>query len=240
MRAADHWICSHTRCRPVGARTASAVGKLFDITSAATPRVTRDTWVRYRLELDQARPPPPDIQLQLVDQAWIDRLSGMPERAQPQVRSGLRFWKLGFRRGYVWFDNDRPLGMIWLFTPEQRHLLKNLVPWGGMYPDLPDRMGFTEGLYTFPAGLRRGGAATELALAVFAQARELGLEELWTHVHMDNIAAHRWAERAGWQPFGTIERVQPQLPLLRLPPFFLHRARAVEPPTAPLRPVPRG
>jgi hypothetical protein len=58
---------------------------------------------------------------------------------------------------------------------------------------------------------------------MYEEARRAGLGEIITHIHESNTAACGWAERTGWQSYGTITRYHADVPGLRNRGFFLHR-----------------
>jgi RimJ/RimL family protein N-acetyltransferase len=214
----SEWFCISSRCF----RTHASI-RVPHRLLARIPNLVHDTWVRYHLNLADAPPCPEEVTLVRIDNRLMERLRRHPERNESQYQSALRFWQAGFGDGYVWMENDEPLCINWLMTERHHDARRGLGVWCGMYPRIEPGVGVTEGIYTFRRGLRRrGGAATFMALAMFAKARETGLRELRTHIHHDNIAAHRWAARVGWRPFGTIHRYSIDLRGLRGLYAYLH------------------
>jgi RimJ/RimL family protein N-acetyltransferase len=160
-----------------------------------------------------------------------------PEREEHQVRSAFRFWQLGFGDGYLWMEQGEPLCMIWLLTSRHMEARPGLGNWAGIYPPLDTNTGMAEGVYSFRRGLRRpGGVATLMAQALFHKAQSLGLDELRTHIHEQNLAARRWAARLGWQPMGMIHRCFLDLRGLRAHPVYLHERGGVQETPLPGRP----
>lgn len=216
------WFCTGNRCYHPGDRS-----PLASLCRVPLPRLTRETWLRYRRPLAHLPPPSPEVSLEPVNAARMEMLRLHPERDQPQIRSAFRFWQAGFGDGYLWLEGNEPLCMIWLVLPHHAAGRAGIGEWAGMYPPLPSRTGIAEGVYAFRRGLRRpGGVATAMATALFHRARQTGLVELRTHIHAANAAAQRWAARAGWEPAGVIQRCSVDLPRLRNHPFYLHFGRA--------------
>jgi RimJ/RimL family protein N-acetyltransferase len=174
---------------------------------AGLHRLRCDSWVRYHRALNELPPLPEPVALKPVDAGLMERLRDHPERNEPQLRSAWRFWRGGFARGYAWMEQSDPLCIMWVMNSLDDVERRQLDIWAGMYPALPAGVGVTEGLYTFRRALRRrGGAATPFTLAVLHEVRRLGLNEIRTHIHVGNIAAHRWAQRIGLRPYGMVHR----------------------------------
>jgi RimJ/RimL family protein N-acetyltransferase len=222
-RPVTEWICAGTRCRRVPAGL-----NLGAVAHAPVPRLRRESWVRYRLTLDGLPPSPAGIHLTPIDASLMELLRLHPERDEHQVRSAFRFWQIGFGDGFLWMEKGEPLCMIWLLTSRHMAARAGLGTWAGIYPPLDADAGMAEGIYSFRRGLRRpGGAATLMAQALFHKARGLGLRELRTHIHEENLAARRWAARLGWQPVGRIHRCFLDLRGLRASPVYLHEREEV-------------
>lgn len=233
-RTVTEWICTGSRCRRVPCGV-----NLGAIARAPVPRLRRESWVRYRLALDGLPPPPAGIHLTPIDASLMERLRLHPERDEPQVRSAFRFWQIGFGDGFLWMEKGEPLCMIWLLTSRHMAARPGLGTWAGIYPPLDTDTGMAEGVYSFRRGLRRpGGAATLMAQALFHKAHALGLRELRTHIHEENLAARRWAARLGWQAVGRIQRCFLDLRGFRAHPLYLHEQGEIEelpPATGPAR-----
>lgn len=218
------WFCTNRRCRIVPAEAARRLVRLAArLNDAGLHRLGCERWVRYSLPLAVLPPAPPDVVLDTIDEALMARLRQHPEAAEPQLRSAQHFWEAGIAQGYAWLENAEPLGIMWLMSSLDRARRQRLGLWAGMYPTLPAGLGVTEGLYTFRRALRRrGGAATPLALAVLHEARKAGVTEIHTHIHVDNTAAHRWAQRLGLRPYGMIHRYRLNVRYVRERYVYLH------------------
>lgn len=215
------WIGYGRSCRMLTPLTGTGVTAGLHAAHAVLPRrVTVEHWIRYRLHLADVPAPAPDVQLTLVTDAIMETLRRHPDHAANQLRSGLRFWDHGLRRAYVWFADDDPLCIQWLLTRADAPLFRGLGQWAGMYPRLPGDCAQVENLHTF-SGARRKGVATQFEYALCAIARDAGYEDLVTHIHAANSAACAWAERMGWQAYGTITRYRLDLPGLRRYDVFL-------------------
>jgi hypothetical protein len=222
------WLSSNHRHIRLAPRTAANIARLLQLCSKALPgRFERDTWIRYRIALPplDAKAPTPPVQLTQITESFITHLSSSPYRNQDQVQTSIRFWRHGLRGGHIWMQDGKPLCMQWLFSSHDMPLLRRLPEWSGMYPPLPDNCGQVENLLTLPAGFRiPGGAAMPFALAMYRLAAQRGMDQLITHIHQDNTAAHNWAQRAGWTAYGHIRRYRVDLPLLRKNYVYLHDA----------------
>jgi hypothetical protein len=217
------WFCTNRRCRAIPAGTARLLARLATRAGdAGLRRLGCARWVRYSLPL-AALPPAPNVALQTIDETFMRRLRRHPEAGEPQLRSAQHLWEAGIARGYAWLDDTGPLGVMWLIPSLDQAGRRRLGVWAGMYPVLPAGVGVTEGLYTFRRALRqRGGAATPLTLAVLHEARKAGLTEIHSHIHVDNIAAHRWAQRLGLHPYGMIHRYRLNVRYLHERYCYLH------------------
>lgn len=216
------WICvghtpvrvSSTVCRV--ARSACRVAATL-----SHRRVDSDAWVRYQIRLSDAPAAPPDVHLTPLTEGMVDRLRGHADHEANQLRSGLRFWDHGLRHAYLWMAGDDPLCVQWLLTPDDEPRMRTLPVWSGMYPPLSPGCGQVENLYTF-SGVRRKGVATQFEHALFQLARRAGLTYLTTHIHEGNAAARAWADRTGWEAFGSITRVHVDLPWMRTRSLCVH------------------
>ncbi|NLO79433.1 MAG: hypothetical protein GX093_03835 [Xanthomonadaceae bacterium] len=188
-------------------------------------RLQWEVWVRYRLDLRPWASASSAAAVELTPITWelIEELARGAWGQHPQIRSTQRLWQHGLRGGYVWLRQGKPLCLQWLFSHEDNPQLRTLPEWAGMYPPLPPDWGQVENLLSLPAGLRYpGGAATPFAQAMFHLAASRGMTWLITHIHERNAAAHRWAERTGWTPYGLILRYRLDAPLLRRGYVYLH------------------
>jgi RimJ/RimL family protein N-acetyltransferase len=220
VESIPEWYCTGTRCY-----RARPVFHLPHRVLLSLPRLRRETWMRYRLPLDETPLCGEDVPLTPVDEDLVERLRRHPEGEGDQLQSALRFWHSGFGDGFAWCEQEQPLCIIWLVTERHNPARARLGSWAGMYPALASGVGVIEGIYTFRRGLRRrGGAATSMALATFRRAKDMGLRELRTHIHHDNLAAQRWAARVGWRPFGAIHRYSLDLRGLRGRYLYVHES----------------
>lgn len=225
------WLSTNNRhlvLPPRGVGWAQALDRWLH--HASLKRLSRDTWIRYRLDLTSylsADDSP--ATLTPITAELIDALSRGPWGQQPQVRTANHLWCHGLRGGYVWLQNEKPLCMQWLFSHQDNPLLQELPQWSGMYPPLPADWGQVENLLNLPAGMRYpGGAAGPFAHAMHRLAAKQGMRWLITHIHERNTAAHRWAKRTGWSAYGHIRRYQLDLPLLRNKFLYLHDTTSVD------------
>ncbi len=226
VRDAPEWLSVGTTCRPAAPRTlAAAAGALRSLQALVPGRITRQRWVRYRIDLAHTAPPPPDVRLARLTPEIVAQLRCHPDAAQNQLRSGLRFWDLGLTGAFIWTGEEGPLCMQWLLTPEDNPRLKALAEWAGMYPPLARGCGRVENLFAF-SNVRRKGVATLFEYALYEEARRSGLTSLLTHIHESNVSARRWADKTGWQEIGTITRYQLDVPGLRGRSVCLHRGAA--------------
>lgn len=217
------WLCTRRRALPLGAAASPLAWIGKSAARLPLPRLKHECWVRYRIDLARIPPPPAEVALRRADSVLVARLRKRPERGENQFSSALRFWEYGFGDLYLWMEGEEPLCMQGLILPEHQTMRIALGTWAGMYPPFAAPVGMVENLYTFPRGMRRrGGAATAMALAVCAEAKNRGMRELRTHIHAENLAAHRWAARVGWEPFGMIHRLAIDLPGLRRRYLYLH------------------
>jgi GNAT superfamily N-acetyltransferase len=207
------WVCARHSCSRGETPTMRGVSRVCEALSAVTSRVAVQRWIRYRIGLAQV-PPPEDVELTPLSHGIVALLRNHPDHEQEAFASGLAFWDLGLRNGLVWFEGGQPLCFQWLLSQDDVALLRAGSAWANMYPPLEERTGQLEKLWTFSTA-RKKGVASRFALAMFAQAKQRGYETLVTHIHEANEAARSWAVRTGWQSYGTIERYEFDLPLLR-------------------------
>lgn len=244
-RASDfeqRWLCIGNRRWQLPAWLHLALSGLLAVLHRLFPaRMRRDVWIRYRRGLPDS-PGSDGVILTPMSEDIVERLRHHPLRGRDQMRSGIRLWQQGLHNAFIWLEEREPLCMQWLFMPSDNERLQNLPEWSDLYLPLPQDAGHAENIFTFPRGLRRrGGAATEFALAVFGQARAAGLQRLYTHTHEHNLGARRWAERTGWEPYGAIRRYHLDLPLLRQLHWCLHSVETIPPlPGAHPRPQVNG
>src|ERR1051326_1350613 len=208
------WVCAR-RIRLGGASQASrTLVRITDLLHQRTSRVAVQRWIRYRIDLDGTPPQTAEVELTPLTEHIIARLKAHPDAALPDLRSGLEFWDAGLRDGYVWLADDQPLCMQWLLTERDNVALSQLPFWGNMYPPLSPGLGQVEKLWTF-SGTRKKGVATLFEYALFEQARRRGIKTLLTHIGEGNVAARGWADKTGWEAFGTIDRYSFDLPRIR-------------------------
>jgi hypothetical protein len=157
------------------------------------------------------------LQLTALTEQIVAELKRHPDASHPDFASGLEHWKQGLRDAYLWAENGEPLCIQWLFTKKDDGTLRHLSFWGNMYPNIQGDTGDSgqvEKLWTFST-VRQRGVATLFEYALFEQARARSLRTLFTHIGEANAAARRWADKTGWQAFGTIERLSFDLPRIR-------------------------
>lgn len=231
---ASYLVGGNRNLRPFPEWAARSVQTLFP--RLLGRRLTRQRWVRYWVDLEQVPPPPAHVRLEPVADSVMAELRDHEDHAHNQLRSGFRFWDLGLRRAYLWASDGAPVCIQWLLLADDREALMRLPEWAGMYPPLAADTGQVENLYRFStAGLRRN-VAVEYEFAMYQEARRLGLRYLLTHIHADNRAAQRFAQRAAWVAAGSIWRYTCELPGLRKRPFYVHE-QALTPGAVPAAPV---
>jgi hypothetical protein len=170
--------------------------------------------VRYRINVADTPPPPPDLRLTSLTDALVATLRTHPDRAQEAFASGLAFWEQGIRNGFVWLEDGEPLCFQWLLSEADAAALRVRSAWANMYPPLGPGIGQLEKLWTFSTA-RKKGIASRFALGMFAEARQRGVHTLITHIHEANDAARSWALKTGWHPYGSIVRYEFDVPVLR-------------------------
>ena len=146
------WLCLGRAC--CRARLPLRVGAtaVLRLARAAFPRhVLRQRWIRYEIDLADTPPPPPHVRLTRVTDPIIGELRQRPDRAETNLKAGLRFWDEGLRRAYIWLGADGPLCIQWLLLPEDNSQLRRLSDWSGMYPPLPRGTGQVDHLFAFSA-----------------------------------------------------------------------------------------
>src|SRR5207248_209446 len=146
------WLCFGRAC--CRARLPLRVGAtaVLRLARAAFPRhVLRQRWIRYEIDLADTPPPPPHVRLTRVTDPIIGELRQRPDRAETNLKAGLRFWDEGLRRAYIWLGADGPLCIQWLLLPEDNRQLRRLSDWSGMYPPLPWGTGQVDHLFAFSA-----------------------------------------------------------------------------------------
>ncbi len=191
-----------------------ALSLVLDLAKRCTDRVIAQRFVRFELrpaDLDSA---PSDIRLTPLTAEIIEQLRAHPDTAHDAFASGLAFWDMGARTGFVWFDGDEPLCFQWQLTESDLRALRERSPWANLYPPLAPGMAQREKLWTFSSA-RRKGLASRFALAMLAEARRLGVTTLVTHVSEANEPALSLVTKAGWKRRGTIVRYAFDAPMLR-------------------------
>jgi hypothetical protein len=229
------WLCAGSqrwRISPFAARVSDNALRML---SRLTSRVASDAWVRYCIDLASSPAALSGASLTPVTDTIISELRNHPDREQNQLQSGFRFWDHGLKRAFVWLDEEGPLCVQWLLTERDNDRLLHLPKWSGMYPPIPKGYGQVENLYTFSTA-RRKGVASQFEFMMYEQAKRLELSVLVTHIHAGNTAAHGWAERTGWRPYGTIRRYTFDAPGVRERAVYVHRTQqsflSKRPPTA--------
>jgi hypothetical protein len=223
-RALADWVFVGCTGVEAGALIRTCVAATLGLLRAVLPqRVQVQRWIRYRVDLTAPLPPvSPEVRLTRVTDGLMNVLRQHPECAENQLRSGVRFWDRGLRRAYVWMSDEGPLCIQWLLTEADGARVQHLGDWAGMYPPLPRHTGQVENLFAFTT-VRHKGVASRFEYALYQEARQLGLEQLVTHIHEPNTAARAWADRTGWQACGTITRYQVDVPGLRARCLYVHR-----------------
>jgi hypothetical protein len=221
----SHWLCTNRGTVRLPDWAARAVAQLLDLLNwFLGGRIPHSTWVRYRLELEEARRPTAAEGVELTP-LTSKVLLGItaPRPNHPQLLTAARLWQHELRNASVWLDDGEPICIQWLFTSEDNAALSGLTDWAGMYPPLPAQVGQMENLLVLGKGWRRpGGAATPFTYAMYELAYAQGLRRLVTHILQSNTAARRWADRTGWKPCGTIRRYHLNMPLLRGRFIYVH------------------
>ncbi|RFA30535.1 hypothetical protein CAI21_05675 [Alkalilimnicola ehrlichii] len=179
-------------------------------------------WNRYVADLDKVPPAPAHVTLTPVTDDIIEQLENHPDSAHNQLISGIRFWRHGLRRAYIWLDNGEPVCIQWLLLPEDNALIARLPNWSGMYPPLEPGTGRVENLFKFTSPAKRRSVAVNFEFAMYEQARRLGLRQILTHIHALNEPANRFADGAAFLHAGTIRRYDFGVPGLRQRPLYLH------------------
>jgi hypothetical protein len=208
------WICARHSCWSGERSPVAALVDSLERLSHVTRRVSTERWIRYRIDLAQVVPAPDDVELTPLSPGVVALLHNHPDSAEDAFASGLEFWDLGVRDGFVWLDGGQPLCFQWLLSARDTATLRARSAWANMYPPLDDGTGQLEKLWTFSTA-RKKGVASRFALAMFAEARRRGYGALVTHIHESNEAARSWALRTGWTAYGMIERYSFDIPVVR-------------------------
>jgi GNAT superfamily N-acetyltransferase len=211
---ATDWLCSGGVCWRGSSPGCGVASRLVDRLSGITTRVGVQRWVRYRVDLDRVAPPPDDVRLTPLTGELVARLRTHPDHAQEAFASGLEFWTLGARGGFVWYEDGEPLCFQWLLGDADIAALRARSPWASMYPPLAGHTAQLEKLWTFSTARKRG-VASRFALAMFDEAKRRGFRRLITHIHETNDAARSWAQKTGWSAYGTIVRYTLDAPVAR-------------------------
>jgi hypothetical protein len=191
-----------------------ALSLLLSLAKRCTDRVAVQRFVRFELRPADIESAPSDIRLTPLNAEIIARLRAHPDSANDAFASGLTFWDMGARTGFVWFDGDEPLCFQWQLTESDLRALRERSPWANLYPPLAAGTAQREKLWTFSCA-RRKGLASRFALAMLAEARRLGVTTLVTHVSETNEPALSLVTKAGWIRSGTIDRYAFDAPMLR-------------------------
>ncbi|MGH7229404.1 MAG: GNAT family N-acetyltransferase [Nitrospiraceae bacterium] len=226
------WVCVPRRCWEGPSVGCTVVARLLDAMSHLTSRVTASRWVRYRIDLGATAPPPPDVHLTPVTDTVRARLQAHPDYHEPGFIGGSSFWEHQLPDAYVWLENDQLLCFQCLLTKKDNPL-RDLPGWGVLYPPLETDVGQVEKLWTFSSERHRG-VAVRFEYALFEEARRRGLRTLLTHIAETNAAARHWADKTGWQAFGTFVQYAFDFPGVRNQGFSIavHRTGAVPPVSA--------
>jgi GNAT superfamily N-acetyltransferase len=213
-RHAD-WLCIGHTCWSGDAPGTTAAWRFLDGLAGLTGRMAVRRWVRYRVDLALVPAPADDVQLTPLTAEAVAVLRNHPDHHEEAFASGLGFWDQGLRSGFVWYEDGQPLCFQWLLSDADTATLRAAQTcWTGMYPPLASGTAQVEKLWTFSTA-RKKGIASRFALAMFAEARKRGVRTLLTHIHEANQGARSWAQRTGWQSYGTIARYELDLPIVR-------------------------
>src|SRR5256885_13055702 len=109
-------------------------------------RPPRSTLFPYTT-LFRSPPPPPHVRLTRVTDPIIGALRQRPDRAESNLKAGLRFWDEGLRRAYIWLGQDGPLCIQWLLLPEDNRQLRRLNRWAGVVSPLAPGIGQVDQLF---------------------------------------------------------------------------------------------
>lgn len=197
-----------------GSFACRALYMLLRATTRITRRVDVQRFVRFELRAADGEVTPSDISLTPVNAEIIARLRAHPDSANEAFASGLAFWDMGVRTGFVWFDGDEPVCFQWQLTESDVRILRERSPCGNLYPPLAAGTAQREKLWTFSSA-RRKGVASRFALAMRAEARRLRVTTLVTHVNEANEPALSLVKKAGWKRSGSIVRYVFDVPMLR-------------------------
>lgn len=158
-----------------------------------------------------------------ASEAEVQRWRMEGDRDAPQLRSAFRFWDHGLRRVFAWRTREGARAVVWVLTARDNARLRRLPGWAAMYPPLPADALQLENLFVF-SDARARGAATSLVQGVFAWGASRGMRRAFTHIADRNAPALSHAARVGWTRYGTIARLQLDVPGLRRAALFLHLA----------------
>ncbi len=208
---------------------------LLSLASRFLDRVIVQRFVRFELHPAEIEATPSDIRLAPVSAEIIARLRKHPDAVNDAFASGLAFWDMGVRNGFVWFDGDEPLCFQWQLTEPDLWALRAQSEWGNLYPHLSGGMAQREKLWVFSSA-RRKGVASRFAGAMLDEARKRGVTTLVTHVSEANAPALSLVERSGWKRCGMIVRYEFDVPVLRnLKSSVAVHLRSAQPGAAPSR-----
>ena len=140
--------------------TIRALSLLLDLAQRCTDRVLVQRFVRFELRLADLESAPSDIRLTPLTAEIIERLRAHPDTVHDAFASGLAFWDMGARTGFVWFDGDEPLCFQWQLTESDLCALRERSSWANLYPPLAPGMAQREKLWTFSSAREKGHGIT--------------------------------------------------------------------------------
>lgn len=215
------WFCAGRLRSRVPVSVARLIDHGFRVLRWLAPtRFFVSDFIRYRYEITDDIPPS-SAKLERITDAHMHKLRGHPLYGSPPEATGFRLWDHGLRTAFIWEEHGKPLCVQWFFTSSENELLRTYPTWSGLYLDLSPGSAQAEHLHSFAFG-RPGGAATDFMFAAFRIAQSMGIHTMFTHIVDTNWAAHRWAAKTGWKPYGTIGRWIVDLPGIRRFPICLH------------------
>src|SRR2546427_6482024 len=91
------------------------VGACLSLARAVLPgRIAAERLIHYHIELAHTAPPPDGVRLAPVTDALVRRIHAHPDHTETELAAGLRWWEQGWRRAFVWLEDERPLCIQWL------------------------------------------------------------------------------------------------------------------------------
>ena len=208
------WVCVGHTCWRGDSAGCALSSRLLHFLGTVTSRVAVQRWVRYRIDLAHVPASTDEVRLTPLNDELVAGLRSHPDHAQEAFASGLAFWDYGIHSGFVWREEGESLCFQWLLSETDVAKLRARSPWANMYPPLPPGTAQLEKLWTFSTA-RKKGIASRFALAMFDEARRRGIRTLVTHIHEANEAARSWAQKTGWRAYGSIERFDFDVPVVR-------------------------